>query len=83
MTSIALGLGLPFVYPELVYYMEDVMLILQTFMIIGSIVSIVGAILVFFNPKLGGVIVLVGSFIAGINIISIIGTSRIFKKIRD
>ena len=83
LTSIALGFGIPFVYPELVYYMEDVVLILQTFMIIGGIVSIVGAILVFFNPKLGGVIVLVGSFIAGLNIISIIGASRIFKKIRD
>ena len=83
LTSIALGFGIPFVYPELVYYMEDVMLILQTFMIIGGIVSIVGAILVFFNPKLGGVIVLVGSFIAGLNIISIIGASRILKKIRD
>jgi len=83
LSSIALGLGIPFVYPELVYYMEDVMLILQAIMIIGGVVNIIGAILIFANPKLGGVIVLVGSFIAGINIIAIIGATRIFKKLRN
>jgi len=82
-SSIALGFGLPFVYPELLYYMEDTMLIIQTIMIIGDVVSIIGAILIFAKPKLGGVIVLVSGFIAGINIITVIGASRIFKKIRS
>jgi len=83
LSSIALGFGIPFVYPELVYYIEDAMLILQTIMIIGGVVSIIGAILIFSKPKLGGAIVLVGGFIAGINIITIIGASRTFKKIRS
>ena len=83
LTSIALGFGIPFVYPELVYYMEDFIIILQSIIIYGGIVSIVGSIIVFFKPKLGGTIILVGGFIAGINIITFLGGSRILKKNKE
>ena len=52
-------------------------------MIIGGVVSIIGSILVFYKPRLGSSIVAVGGIIAGINIITIIGASRILKKLRD
>lgn len=81
--SLALGFGIPFVYPELVYYMEDLMMILQTITIIGGVVSIIGAILVFSKPKVGGTIALAGGFIAGINFITIIGAIQIFKKLKS
>jgi len=83
LTSIALGFGIPFVYPEMVYYMEDFIMILQSIMIYGGIVSIVGSLLVLYKPKLGGTIVMAGGFIAGINIITILGAKSIFKKLKN
>ena len=83
LSSIALGFGIPFLYPEMVYYMEDFIMILQSIMIYGGIVSIFGSLLVFYKPKLGGTIVMVGGFIAGINIITILGAKSIFKKLKS
>jgi len=81
--SILLGFGLPFIYAEIANSMGAVFLILQSAMIIGGIVSIIGAFLVFYKPRLGSSIVAVGSLISGINIITIAGASRILKKLRD
>jgi len=83
LTSLLLGFGIAFVYPEIAYYMGDSIMILQTIIIIGGIVSIFGSIVVFFKPKLGGAIVMTGGFIAGINIITILGANRIFKKLKS
>jgi len=52
-------------------------------MIIGGVVSIIGSILAFYKPRLGSSIVAVGGFIAGINILTIIGASRILKKLKE
>ena len=80
--SILLGFGLPFIYPEIAYFMEDIFILLQIIMIIGGIVSIIGAFLVFYKPRLGSSIVVVGSLISGINIITVAGAGRILKKLR-
>ncbi|MHA1391554.1 MAG: OmpL47-type beta-barrel domain-containing protein, partial [Promethearchaeota archaeon] len=81
--SILLGFGLPFIYPEIADSIGAIFLILQIAMIIGGIISIIGAFLVFYKPRLGSSIVTVGSLISGINIITIAGASRILKKLRD
>jgi len=82
-TSILLGFGLALIYPEIVYSIGDVIRVLQMIMIIGGVVSIIGSILAFYKPRLGSSIVAVGGFIAGINILTIIGASRILKKLKE
>ena len=82
LASISLGIGLVYLYPELADLMSGFFMILQTITIFGGIVSIIGSITVFFKPKLGGFIVLAGGFIAGINLITIIGARIIFRKLK-
>jgi len=81
--SILLGFAVPFIYPELANSMGALFLILQLAMIIGGIVSIIGAIVVFFKPRLGSSIIATGGILAGMNIITVAGAGRILKKLRE
>ena len=83
LASILIGFSIPFVYPEIEYYMEDFIIILQTIIIIGGIVNIIGSLVVFFKPKLGVIIIFIGGIVAGINIITLFGASSISKKLRN
>ena len=81
--SILLGFGLPFIYPNITSSMTVITSILQITMIIGGIVSIFGALFVFYKPRLGSTFVAVGGLISGLNIVTIVGAGRILKKLRE
>jgi hypothetical protein len=73
-SSIFLALMIPIAYPEMIIlFNPSVMLLIQRTIIIGGIVSIVGALFVLRDAKMGKRVIIVGSIISGINIITLVG----------
>ncbi len=85
--SIFFGIILPWLYPEFsILFGSFVVFILQIVFIVGGIITFIGVMITIRNPEKGGMYVLAGGIIGGINIISI-GASRLLftskeKKIK-
>lgn len=77
--SIILGFMIPWIYPEFYIFGERFVLWFQTILNIGGIITILGAILYTTDAHSSRVLILIGSLVGGVNIISILG----WKKISD
>jgi hypothetical protein len=77
--SLFLGFVIPWIYPEFYIFGELFVISFQIILIIGGIITILGAILYAANVYSARVLILIGSIVGGINIISIFG----WRKIHD
>ena len=73
LASIGLAFYLPIGYPFLREYAPTVLFVLMGFMIAGGITSFIGACVSIKNPRVAWKIIMAGGFIAGINILIIMG----------
>jgi len=74
-----LGFIIPWIYPEFYLFGEIFVLSFQIILILGGSITILGAILYASNVNSARVLVLIGSLVGGLNIISILG----WRKIHD
>lgn len=81
LSSILLGFLIPDILPGVTSLMGEFVIILQEITIAGGIITLIGVIIVISNPKTGGIIILIGGLVAGLNFLTIIGAASIFKKI--
>lgn len=77
--SLILGFIIPWIYPEFYLFGEIFVLSFQIILSIGGIITILGAILYTTNARSSRVLILIGSLVGGLNIISLLG----WRKIRD
>ncbi len=77
--SLILGFTIPWIYPEFYIFGEIFVLSFQIMLISGGLIIILGAILYAINTHSSRVLILIGSIVGGINIISLWG----WRKIRD
>jgi len=80
LSSILLGFYIPDVFSGITSVMGEFVIILQTITISGGIITLFGVMVAIFTPKTGGIIIIIGGLVAGLNFISIIGATSIFKK---
>ncbi len=69
---------IPIAYPELIEYLGSSFIqIMQVVIIMGGVLSIIGALCVLGNKKMGKTIILIGALLSGVNIITIAGAAKI------
>lgn len=71
--SLVIGISLPWIYPEFYLIGEEFVLTFQTVLIIGGILTIVGAILYVTNIAYSSIFIVIGGLLGGINIITLWG----------
>ena len=71
--SLVLGISLPWIYPEFYLIGEVFVLTFQTVLIIGGIVTIVGAILYVADKSYSSIFIVIGGLLGGLNIITLWG----------
>ncbi|NVM46696.1 MAG: hypothetical protein HWN79_17455 [Candidatus Lokiarchaeota archaeon] len=74
-----MGFTIPWIYPEFYIFGELFVLSFQIMLIIGGSITILGAFLYAMNVHSARVLILIGSIVGGVNIISIFG----WRKIHD
>ena len=78
-SSFIYGLFLPLWFSFIYIFGPLFTTILQMVIIIGGVITIEGAIIFWIKPSISGKLVLVGSILAGVNLISLYGGMRIHK----
>lgn len=71
--SLILGISLPWVYPDFYLIGEEFVLTFQTVLIIGGILTIVGAILYIADIPYSSIFIVIGGLLGGVNIITLWG----------
>ena len=74
-----MGFAIPWIYSEFYIFGELFVLSFQIILIVGGSITIIGAILYARNINSARVLILIGSLVGGLNIISILG----WRKIHD
>ena len=74
-----MGFAIPWIYSEFYIFGELFVLSFQIILIVGGSITIIGAILYATNINSARVLILIGSLVGGLNIISILG----WRKIHD
>ena len=71
--SLILGISLPWVFPDFYLIGEEFVLTFQTVLIIGGILTIVGAILYIADIPYSSIFIVIGGLLGGVNIITLWG----------
>ena len=74
-----MGVTIPWIYPEFYLFGEFFVLSFQFILIVGGSITILGAILYAKDVCSSSILILIGSIVGGLNIISIWG----WRKIHD
>lgn len=77
--SLISGCIIPWIFPEFYIFGEIFVLSFQIILIIGGLITILGAILYTMNAHSSRVLILIGSLVGGLNIISLLA----WRKIRE
>ena len=71
--SLILGISLPWIFPDFYLIGEEFVLTFQTVLIIGGILTIVGAILYIADIPYSSIFIVIGGLLGGVNIITLWG----------
>jgi len=78
-----LGFTLPWLYPEFYLIGELFVIFLQIVLSVGGSITILGAILYIKNVSSSNILILIGSLVGGLNIISIWGWRKIYDEQKE
>ena len=74
-----MGSTIPWIFPEFYLYGEIFVLSFQLIIILGGMITILGSILYTMNTHSSRVLILIGTLIGGVNIISLLGWRKIIN----